>query len=119
MPGHVGIVYQASNARYCGRATARTVTMLPDGTILNGRSMQKIRRQERGHDHVERLLRVHGAPVMAAGEKPTAWLARALDDIGARSLRHAGNHRYAFAIGPGRRHIRIGHDARPYPKEID
>ncbi|EPH46910.1 hypothetical protein ABT390_33790 [Streptomyces aurantiacus] len=33
--GHVGTIYQASNAAYCGRATARTVKLLPDGTVFN------------------------------------------------------------------------------------
>ncbi len=36
MPGHVGIVYQAKGALYTGRATPRTVLLLPDGTVLNG-----------------------------------------------------------------------------------
>lgn len=44
--GHIGTIYQASNAVYLGRATPRTVKLLPDGTILNDRAAQKVRRQE-------------------------------------------------------------------------
>jgi hypothetical protein len=55
-PGHVGWIYQATNAIYTGRATARTLVLLPDGTTLNARSIQKIRAQEQGYDHVERRL---------------------------------------------------------------
>ncbi|MFF9090962.1 hypothetical protein ACF1BE_32220 [Streptomyces sp. NPDC014991] len=33
--GHAGTIYQASNAAYTGRATARTIKLLPDGTVLN------------------------------------------------------------------------------------
>ncbi|WP_455710679.1 Mom family adenine methylcarbamoylation protein [Streptomyces albogriseolus] len=46
MPGHVGTIYAATNAVYTGRATARTVKLLPDGTVFHDRTAQKIRRQE-------------------------------------------------------------------------
>lgn len=35
MPGHMGTIYAATNAVYAGRATARTVKLLPDGTVFN------------------------------------------------------------------------------------
>lgn len=35
MPGHVGTIYAATNALYTGRATARTVKLLPDGTVFH------------------------------------------------------------------------------------
>ncbi|MER7056591.1 hypothetical protein [Streptomyces sp. NPDC000351] len=46
MPGHVGTIYAATNALYTGRATARTVKLLPDGTVFHDRTAQKIRREE-------------------------------------------------------------------------
>ena len=46
--GHLGVIYQATNAKYLGRATARTLRLLPDGTILNATTLQKIRSGERG-----------------------------------------------------------------------
>jgi hypothetical protein len=38
MPGHVGHVYRVTGGRYLGRGTARTITMLPDGTVLTARA---------------------------------------------------------------------------------
>lgn len=118
MPGHVGLIYQASNAAYCGRGTARTLTVLRDGSVLNDRSMQKIRQLERGHEHVERLLVDHGA-TPRRGAAPAAWLADALAQIGARPVRHRGNHRYLFTIGAARRHTAIGFTPAAYPKTPD
>jgi hypothetical protein len=39
-PGHIGTIYQASNAVLTGRSAARYVTVLPDGTSLSDRAMQ-------------------------------------------------------------------------------
>jgi len=122
IPGHVGTIYQATNARYLGRGTARTLRLLPDGTVLNARSAQKVRSQEQGHEHIERLLVSYGARVMTRGEDPTAWLGRALIQAGTRCVRHAGNHRYAFVVGrtsTERRHVEMAMTARPFPKTID
>ncbi|MGW1870426.1 Mom family adenine methylcarbamoylation protein [Streptomyces mauvecolor] len=62
MPGHVGTIYAATNALYTGRATTRTVKLLPDGTVFHARAAQKIRRQEQGHEYAEAQLRAFGAP---------------------------------------------------------
>lgn len=119
--GHIGTIYQASNAIYTGRLTARTLTLLPDGTVFNDRSMQKVRRAERGHGHVERKLVDLGARAPRAGEDMTAWLHEAMALIGVTKVRHRGNYRYAFPIGTKRerRDVRIAHNALPYPKEVD
>ncbi|MCC6178383.1 MAG: hypothetical protein IT305_24015, partial [Chloroflexi bacterium] len=61
-PGHLGIVYQASNAIYAGRSTARSILVLPNGRVLNERALSKLRALEVGHEYVERLLRSFGAP---------------------------------------------------------
>jgi hypothetical protein len=110
-PGHRGSLYLAANAAYLGRATPRTLTLLPDGTVLPARSAQKIRRDERGHRHVERHLVALGAQPRRAHEDGAAWLTDALNDIGATRLRHRGNHRFAFPIARTARlrsRIRIG-----------
>ncbi|MGH7748968.1 MAG: hypothetical protein ACREQ5_30020, partial [Candidatus Dormibacteria bacterium] len=65
-PGHLGIVYQAKGAVYTGRGTARTLTVLPDGSVFNDRAASKVRSQDRGHEHVERRLVELGAPPMHA-----------------------------------------------------
>ncbi|WP_432156218.1 hypothetical protein [Streptomyces sp. bgisy153] len=121
--GHIGRIYQATNATYTGRAAARTITLLPDGTLLHERAAQKIRRQEQGHRYAEEKLLRLGAPVPRAGENPAEWLQNALTEIGARRIRHRGAHRYVFRLGRNRREreaIRLGHPPlTPYPKTPD
>lgn len=106
-----------------GRATPRTLTLLPNGRVLSDRSAQKVRRQERGHEYVERMLTGLGASVPPAGQNPAEWLRQALEDIGALRLRHRGVHRYVFRLGQNRRErerVRLGHPAGvPYPKLPD
>jgi hypothetical protein len=119
MPGHIGIVYQALNATHVGRSTARTHWALPDGTIFSPRAMQKIRKQERGHEYAEQQLIASGAPVMLAGQKPAAWLAEALRAAGGRTFRHPGCIRYAFRLGTTRaqrRSVYVDPAPEPYPK---
>lgn len=121
-PGHVGTIYQATNAELCGRGTARTLTLLPDGTVLSARAMQKVRAQDRGHEYVERQLIGWGARPMAPYADPRRWLIDALADIGATRLRHRGNHRYCFRIGTKsqRRHTVLAMPTTmPYPKTPD
>ncbi|MCQ1581211.1 hypothetical protein NNW97_30600 [Streptomyces parvus] len=121
--GHVGTIYQATNAVYMGRATPRTVKLLPNGVVLNGRMAQKVRRQEQGHEYAERLLIELGAPVLRAGTDPKVWLREALVAVGARNQRHRGVHRYVFRLGRNRRDresIRLGLPAiAPFPKTPD
>ena len=120
--GHVGTIYQATNALYLGRATPRYLTLLPDGTVLNDRAAQKIRRQEKGSRYGEQLLVDHGAQPMAHGDDPARWLQQALAQIGARRQFHRGNHRYAFTLGRSRREraqVRVAMDPVPYPKRPD
>lgn len=117
-PGHVGIIYQAANSTYLGRATPRTLTVLPDGQVLTARAVQKVRAGERGHRHVEARLVALGARTRRPSAPGAAWLADALNDIGAVRLRHPGNHRYAFRVGTTRRargNVEIA-ASLPYPK---
>lgn len=119
MPGHVGTIYQAAGSVYTGRGTARTLTVLRDGSVLSDRAAQKIRRQERGHEYAERQLTALGASPRRAGQSPADWLALALADTGARRLRHPGCHRYAFRLGTSRRAraaVQVAPRPAPYPK---
>ena len=122
-PGHCGTIYQASNAAYTGRGTARTLTVLPDGTVLNARAQSKVRRQEQGHEYVETRLIALGAPVPHPGQDMARWLAAALDAVHARRVRHRGNHRYVFRLGTTRRDreaVTLGLPTVPaYPKQPD
>lgn len=118
-PGHVGALYQATNALSLGRSTARTLAYVPRaGLVLSDRTLSKVRAQEQGSDAAERHLVKLGARTRAAGEDPRAWLRTALDDIGVTKVRHPGNFRYAWTLGPGarRRRARIVLPQTPYPK---
>lgn len=119
MPGHVGTIYQACGFVYTGRATARTLTILPDGRVLPDRSAQKVRAGERGAAGVvARLVNLGARPL--AGD-PAGWLRTELARIGARQVRHQGNHRYAVPLGDRaqRRRTGVALDALPYPKQPD
>ncbi|MFE0356498.1 hypothetical protein ACFW2K_22660 [Streptomyces nigra] len=117
--GHIGTIYKATNSVYTGRAAARTLKLLPDGTILHDRAAQKVRQQEAGHRYVEEKLISLGAPVPRAGCDPALWLNEALEAVGVRLLRHRGAHRYVFRLGRNRRErerIRLGRpEVRPTP----
>ena len=119
MPGHVGIIYQASNAIYTGRSTPRTITLLPDGSVFSDRAAQKVRAGERGSEYAARQLVRFGARPMRACESSSAWLRQALSDAGGRRVRHPGNHRYALVTAlsrPERAAVVIAPEARRYPK---
>lgn len=95
--GHVGTIYQATNAAYLGRSRPRILNLRPDGTVLNDRTRAKAKSGERGCVYAR-------AQVEAAGE--------------VRRLRHSGNHRYAFVLGTPaeRRALRRDLESLPYPK---
>lgn len=118
-PGHIGVIYQATNAISLGRSTARTLVYLPrHGTVLTARMLSKIRGQESGADGAERRLVQLGATPRRAGDTPAAWLRSALTDLDATSIRHPGNLRYAWPLGPPaqRRRVRIALPRTDYPK---
>ena len=98
-PGHVGIVYQALNARYLGLASPRTLYHLVTGEVFNAKTMQKLRAGERGWRGAVEQLRAAGARPYSEGEDRKAWMYEALRDPRiARTTRHHGNHRYAWAL---------------------
>ncbi|MFI8932411.1 hypothetical protein ACIG3E_32705 [Streptomyces sp. NPDC053474] len=120
--GHVGTIYKATNSIYTGRAAARTLRLLPDGTVLHDRAVQKVRRQEQGHRYVENKLISLGAPVPRAGCDPAEWLREALEAVRVRRLRHRGVHRYVFRLGKNRRErerVRLGRPELPPPERPD
>jgi hypothetical protein len=126
LPGHVGQIYQATNAIYGGRTKARALWLLPDGTVFSERAMSKIRARERGYRYAIDQLVAHGAEKpLDLGQDLTAWLADQLPIVG-RRVRHRGNHRYLWAINKRlRKDIAklaiVGEDGEPlaYPKKLD
>jgi hypothetical protein len=119
MPGHVGTIYQASNATYTGHATPRSVWLLPNGQLFNEQALGKIRLQKQGHEYAEAELCSWGARPRRSGEDPKAWLHTALRAAGCTPQRHPGNHRYLFAIGDrrARRGVSFGFGGQAYPKK--
>jgi hypothetical protein len=117
--GHVGFIYQAHNAMYLGRGTPRTLKLLPDGSVLSPRAMQKVRSGERGVGYVVPLLCRLGAvePVCWEPEELAAWLRWWADPERGlcRHVRHRGNQKYAWRL---RRSVRLPAGLR-YPKQPD
>lgn len=116
--GHVGTIYQATNAIYTGRSKAETRLLLPDGSLLHGRALSKIRRRDRGWRYASAMLERHGASPLTDGEDAAAWVEHWVPRL-TRPLRHGGNHRYLFPLERGRagRALRRCLPAGlPYPK---
>lgn len=99
-PGHVGVVYRALNATLSGRTSPRTLWRMPNGQVLNGRAISKLRTGERGVDYVTRLMRAAGLRARAPGEAPDRYLAALKHERALVSFRHPGN--LAFTWRPQR-----------------
>lgn len=115
-PGHIGGIYQASNAVFAGRATGRSLRLLPDGRVFNERSRSKIRQRERGwQGAVEQLVAVGAAPPERTSSAADLheWLLRELPLV-TRCLVHPGNLRYLFGLTPAVK--RRLPESLPYPK---
>jgi len=113
-PGHVGTIYQASNGVYLGRGTARTLRILPNGTVFSDRAIQKIRAGEQGWVYSAEILEAFGAPKAPEdAQERLAWLQTHLALL-TRPLRHVGNHKYAWAFQKADRK-RLP-TSLPYPK---
>lgn len=123
LAGHVGNVYQATNAVYAGRTKPTKLALFADGTVFSARSMSKIRKRESGYRRCIAELVDRGAPapssdLMSAADL-TAWMWTA---IGAtcRRVSHRGNHRYLWALDKHlRRNVAALAVNAPYPKTLD
>lgn len=122
MPGHVGVIYQASSATYVGRAQSKILHLNADGIALSSRGLSKIRLQEHGAASAERRLVTLGAPPRAFGQNPAEWVSKVLDAGLFRRVPHPGNHVYCFALGhrAGKRRLTSRFaPAKAYPKALD
>lgn len=121
-PGHCGRIYQGANFWCRGRTQPRwLIVSSRTGTVVSDRTLSKIRNGERGFDYAMRQLRALGAPALAPGEDPRAWLRRALASDAFRRFRHPGNWIYCAPIGgrEARRRLAPPEGAHPYPKLPD
>ncbi|MEV4177814.1 hypothetical protein [Nonomuraea sp. NPDC049709] len=107
MPGHDGVSYRSCNAVYLGRTTARPMWLMPDGTTIPERSLQKVRAGEPSAEHtVRRLLDVSATP-RCRGQHRRGWVGQSLHEVGAITIRHGGNHKFAWTIGPRHQRSRV------------
>lgn len=115
--GHLGTVYQASNALYLGRATPRTLRLLPDGRVLSERALSKIRGLECGWRYAVDQLVSAGAPAPSefGGNALRSWLRWVIPQV-TRRRRHGGNHKYVLPLDRAAR--RLCPDPLPYPKVL-
>lgn len=111
LPGHVGTVYQATNATYVGRSNPSTIRLFDDGTLFSARAWSKLRLKSKGWKYALELLLAHGAPE-PSGDWRT-WVTSAVEAV-TRPQRHHGNHRYLWALD--RRLRRFLPEGQPYPK---
>ncbi len=112
--GHIGTIYQASNAAFLGRGTARSLRLLPDGKVLSDRSIQKIRTAERGNRYAGGILEAYGADPCVGD--PRAWLDTWLPRL-TRTVSHPGNLKYAWGFSkPVAKSLYL--KSSPYPKVL-
>lgn len=104
--GHVGTVYQALNARYFGRGSARTLLLGRDGQVLSTRTLSKARNGERGAAYALREIERHSGERRASGEAAADYVKRVLPRLA--RVRHPGNLVYGFALGGGAPKRRVG-----------
>jgi hypothetical protein len=113
-PGHIGTIYQASNATYLGSTKPERKRLLADGTVFPNRTLAKIRDREKGWRYgVERLVS-YGAEGLGEFEDPRAWLARWLPVL-TRPMSHSGNMKYAWDLQRRGSRARLP-PSKPFPK---
>lgn len=101
-PGHVGTIYKAFNGRRAGTSSARTLILAPDGRVVSGRMLTKLRKGDKGAAYAYRALLELGAPARALGEGDEAYVKRALAEGPWRRVRHPGNLAYVWPVKPAR-----------------
>lgn len=110
-PGHIGVIYQATNGAHLGRSTPRTLVLSPDGSVLSERALSKLRTGDRGADYTYAQLQRWGAPTRRLGEDGGDYVRRALADrTRFRRIRHPGNIAYGWRLDGTKL------PSRPYPK---
>jgi hypothetical protein len=120
MPGHIGLIYQAHNARFVRRTRPEHFWQDAQGRDLAPRSLSKIRNEERGWEGAMHSLVARGAPIRRPHEDLTLWLHRALREGPFRRYRHPGKYAYVWGLGKRRKEIEgVLPEAKPYPRRGD
>ena len=108
-PGHIGTIYKAFNGRFLGRSRKRKLLLAPDGTVINERSLTKLKKGEQGHEYVYRQLLLKGAPNRKLFEDNEKYVKRVSESF--RKVSHPGNLVYSWSLDGSK--LR---PAKPYPK---
>jgi hypothetical protein len=117
-PGHIGQIYSAFGGTYLGRGRARALIVAPGGIVVNERSLSKLRRGERGRDHVEAQLGRLGAPRRKPFEDGEAYVKRALRDGPFTRKHHRGCHVFAWALNRDDQVLRATLAERALPRPL-
>lgn len=119
-PGHIGTVYQSLNAAYTGRSRQSLIRLLPDGTVLHSRTLQKILTHCQGWRYSAELLVQHGAPEVSEAwsrAELTEWAIEWVPRVTTRMM-HGGNHRYVWLLHRGRHVRKLVPMGQSYPKVV-
>jgi hypothetical protein len=119
--GHVGTIYQASNAVLAGRGRGQTLRLFADGTSFHRRNRGKILNLDAGwRGAVDELVRrgafSFGDLEAGSAAERAAWLESAIAAV-TRPLRHPGNLRYLWGLDRRTRRQLPASDT--YPKAPD
>ncbi len=116
--GHIGHVYAAMSSAYRGRTSSRRVWSIGKVT-LSGRTLSKIRTQDRGHvGAITQLVRL-GAPARRIDESPTQWLERLTRERVMTATTRPGLHAYCLEMTREARHAGRNLPRLPYPVVFD
>ena len=96
--GHIGTIYQASNARFVGRGNEHTRYVFADGSVFDQTQYSKLSRRITGWSYVAAKLREYGAPPPpTAPSKYQAWRKNAIA-MTTTTIRHPGSLAYVWAF---------------------
>jgi hypothetical protein len=113
--GHVGTIYQASNAVLSGRGRGQTLLVLPDGTAWHRRNLGKVIGLKYGWPGAVEALEKWGTSPFRPDTEDTrrVWLNEALAQV-TRPAKHPGCLRYLWGLN--KRVRRFLPKSDPYPK---
>lgn len=120
-PGHVGTIYQATNAVFTGRSKKKTLYLFNDGAVLDPTATSKLFAYPpaQGRRYVQEALLARDVALPRDGEPRGEWLTRVMKDGALRRFQHPGNLRYCFRLGTPaeRRLVEVGYEPQAYPKK--
>lgn len=116
--GHIGHIYCAASAAHRGKSKSRTLWSI-GGTIIPGRTLTKIRKQERGHQPaIDRIVSLGASPPLY-GQTPAEWLASLPATGIVTPMRHPGHYIYNFPLTRRAKARSRKLPSQPYPSMTD